>query len=128
MPANIKSLLKNAGNGFQAKLYEKVVDDNVIGYCVAFAGTKDLVDWTQDFMQTVGLSGQYESAVNLAKEVNDFAGNTPLTFFGHSLGGGEAALASLVTGRLAMTYNAAGVSFQTKLLYGVAFARTSNIN
>ena len=31
-----------------------------------------------------------------------------LTFVGHSLGGGMAALASMVTGRIAITYNPAG--------------------
>ena len=36
-----------------------------------------------------------------------------LTFVGHSLGGGEAALASMVTGNPAITYNPAAVSNTT---------------
>ena len=36
------------------------------------------------------------------------ANGKEVTFVGHSLGGGLAALASMVTGRIAITYNLAG--------------------
>mgnify|MGYP001113910436 CR=1 FL=1 len=39
--------------------------------------------------------------------------NKELTFIGHSLGGGEAAAASMATGRLAVTFNPATVSQKT---------------
>lgn len=41
-----------------------------------------------------------------------------LTFIGHSLGGGEAALNALVTDRAAITFNPAGVSDITKFKEG----------
>ena len=44
--------------------------------------------------------------------------NSELTFTGHSLGGGEAALNALVTDRKAITFNAAGVSPITKFAEG----------
>ena len=52
-----------------------------------------------------------------------------LTFVGHSLGGGEAALASMVTGNPAVTYNPAAVSNATinKLKEGNLSTNTSRI-
>ena len=47
-------------------------------------------------------------------------------FTGHSLGGGLASANSLATGRTAYTYNAAGLSYETRLLYSRGY--NSEIN
>lgn len=43
--------------------------------------------------------------------------NKELTFIGHSLGGGEAALSALVTDRKAITFNAAGLHREFQLIH-----------
>ncbi len=45
-------------------------------------------------------------------------GKNELTFVGHSLGGGLAAMGALTTNRSAITFNAAGLSNETKWIYG----------
>ncbi|MDE6479443.1 MAG: hypothetical protein K2L45_04165 [Muribaculaceae bacterium] len=49
--------------------------------------------------------------------------NSELTFVGHSLGGGQAAAASMATGRTAITFNRASVSGLTKLVHNLGSAR-----
>lgn len=87
------------------------------------------MDIIQDGLQIVGLSDQYSSSASNAKKISKALPNTELSFVGHSLGGGEAALNSLVTagdgpGRKAITFNAAGVSMNTMVLNG---AKIDNI-
>ncbi len=91
-------------------------------------GTTDVMDWVQNGLQVVGMSGQYDQAVQLANAMDAYAGSTPLTFVGHSLGGGLAALASLVMQREALTYNPAALSSITLSSYGVENASQSHIN
>jgi hypothetical protein len=52
----------------------------------------------------------------------------PLTFTGHSLGGGLASLAALVSGSDAITFNAAGLSDITLMRYGLGAASTKRID
>jgi RHS repeat-associated protein len=128
LPESIKKVLGQHDYGFEARVFEKIVNGNTIGYVVAFAGSDDWKDWIQNGLQIAGLSGQYAQASYLAQQMDDFAGSTPLTFVGHSLGGGLAALASMVTGRDALTYNPAALSSLTMTFYGVSEANASHIN
>ena len=104
--------------------YERVVDGKVTEYVYATAGSVELRDWSENIKQPLGLSKQYEKAANNAKQLSKTLGDMELNFVGHSLGGGEAALNSLVTsndklkGRKAFTFNAAGVSDLTKFTEG----------
>ena len=105
-------------------VYERVVDGKVTEYVYATAGSVELRDWSENIKQPLGLSKQYEKAANNAKQLSKTLGDMELNFVGHSLGGGEAALNSLVTsndklkGRKAFTFNAAGVSDLTKFKEG----------
>ena len=67
-------------------------------------------DALTDITQVFGMNPQYMQALEVAKKLNYVLRNYDLTFVGHSLGGGEAALAAMVTGRYAITYNPAGLS------------------
>ena len=105
-------------------VYERVVDGKVTEYVYATAGSVELRDWGENFKQPLGLSNQYKNAARNAKKLSDELKGIELNFVGHSLGGGEAALNSLVTsddklkGRKAFTFNAAGVSDLTKFSVG----------
>ena len=105
-------------------VYERVVGGKVTEYVYATAGSVESKDWGENFKQPLGLSKQYEHAANNAKKLSKVLSRTELNYVGHSLGGGEAALNSLVTsndklkGRKAFTFNAAGVSDITKYSEG----------
>jgi hypothetical protein len=105
--------------GLKSMVYERVMNGKVTEYTYATAGTeRNWKDIDADVKQPLGLSKQYGSAVYNAKTISGDLPNTELTFVGHSLGGGEAALNALVTDRKAITFNAAGVSNITKLVEG----------
>lgn len=109
--------------GLLSKVYEKVDNGVVTEYAYVIAGTDELCDWLDNFEQPLGLSTQYHNAAENAKTLSRILKNTELTYIGHSLGGGEAALSSLLTygegkGRKAFTFNAAGVSNITKIVEG----------
>lgn len=114
--------------GLKALVYEKWLNNKVIAYACSFAGTeidqwewfgkKDLKDLKADITQPFGESEQYTAAMDFAKKVKQQSQKTPLTFIGHSLGGGQASLAAMVTGESALTFNAAGVSMITEVKEG----------
>ncbi|MFT4072930.1 MAG: hypothetical protein QM654_13525 [Dysgonamonadaceae bacterium] len=107
--------------GLKSLVYERVVDGKVTEYTYATAGTEDLQDWKENGKQPLSLSDQYYNSAKNAKAISQAVGETELSFVGHSLGGGEAALNSLVTdgvGRKAFTFNAAGVGDITKFVGG----------
>ena len=111
------NLAGNTGNGYKAMLFEKINPDTdeVLEYCYAYAGTDlALNDILEDLLQLPGISTQYRMAAKNAEKLDEFCGDTELTFVGHSMGGGEAAVASMKTGRAAITYNAASVTDFTK--------------
>lgn len=85
-------------------------------FVYAFAGTKgiDPRDWYSNFSQLVGKSPQHNLAVANAEQLCERYGNDNITYVGHSLGGGLAALCSMVTGARAITFNAANVNSITK--------------
>ena len=115
----------DGAHGFHAVIWEK--DGN---YVVGFAGTQPMDGWsigygwqgirigfppdvTTDAAQALGLpTSQYRQAMSLAQRVSaEHPGHVAYT--GHSMGGGEAAIASVVTGDPAVTFNAAGVHQNT---------------
>ena len=79
---------------------------------LAFAGTElSIKDMTANAVQAVGMtSGQYRFANQLALRAQEHTPkNYTLQFTGHSLGGGLATTAALVTGLNATIFNAAGI-------------------
>jgi RHS repeat-associated protein len=111
--------LNNSSTGLRSLVYERVADGKVTEYTYATAGTEaSWKDVGADVKQPLGLSKQYAKAANNAKTISSELGSTELTYVGHSLGGGEAALNALVTDRKAITFNAAGVSDITKFVEG----------
>lgn len=81
------------------------------GYIVAFRGTQllSLADWYNNVLQAFGIpTPQYAMAKYIGRAVYDQThGN--VTFVGHSLGGGLASAAGMVTGARVITINAAGL-------------------
>ena len=116
--------------GLNSRLYQRT-NDGVTEYAYVFAGTDltDINDIIEDVQQGAGLSSpQYDKAAQNAMLLNDKLSKFELTFVGHSLGGGEAALSALVTDREAMIFNPAGVSPQTKSRHGVNNKSENNIS
>lgn len=107
--------------GLKSQVYQRTQENGKIEYTYATAGTEaNWKDVGADVKQPLGLSKQYASAADNAEKISNklLKGGEELTFTGHSLGGGEAALNALVTDRKAITFNAAGVSPITKFAEG----------
>lgn len=83
-------------------------------YVYGFAGTRDMKDWGENAKQIVGLSEQYDMALENAKRIKEYFSLSHLTFTGHSQGGGEAAMCAYNLGDEAITFNPAGMSPITK--------------
>ncbi len=103
--------------GFKAQLYERTVGKKK-EFCYAYAGSDDMQDFFDDAVQYFGFTpAQYKTAVNNAKKIvsqlqEKYGKDVSITFVGHSLGGGEAAAASMATGMKAITFNPAAVVSQ----------------
>ena len=86
-----------------------------------FPGFSVLPDVKTDLYQWFyGMEPQYFQAMATAKKLTSelkkkYGDDVNITFVGHSLGGGLASLASIVTGYPALTYNAAALSPMSKL-------------
>ena len=88
---NVK--LEDKSSGFKSMLFERKKADGTMEYAYVTAGTEDLIkDGSADIKQIFGVSRQYEISVANAKEIVKQLGNAEITFGGHSLGGGEAAM------------------------------------
>ena len=82
-------------------------------YVVAFRGTQSLQDWGNNLQQGVGLpSDEYQRAKALATTLDQTTGGQ-VSFTGHSLGGGLASAAAVITDQPAVTFNAAGLNANT---------------
>jgi RHS repeat-associated protein len=129
-----KTDLNNTSTGLKSQVYQRMKADGNLEYTYATAGTEaSWKDVGADVKQPLGLSKQYAKSVDNAKTISDKLSetNSELTFTGHSLGGGEAALNALLTDRKAVTFNAAGVSDITKFAEGTwktPFKSESKIN
>lgn len=106
----------NDKTGFNAVLYHNRITNE---YVVAFEGStfNFSKDAWNDFGKTNALNaaGMQSEQFKMAKNIGDFINNeselndVAIYFTGHSLGGGLASLAGLVTGRPTSTYNAEGI-------------------
>lgn len=103
--------LQNKSNGFSSMLFQKQAD-GIQYYAYCTVGTDEKIDWVSNGTQWLtGLASQYTYSVQMAKQIDNAIGNKAvLWFIGHSLGGGLASNNSLVTGRHAITFNAAGLN------------------
>ncbi|WP_301425459.1 hypothetical protein [Bacteroides caecimuris] len=108
-------------NGLQSALFERTID-GVTEYAYVYAGSNSIEDVLEDIAQIAGLAPQYSSAIDNAKTLSSELENKELTFVGHSLGGGEAAAASMATGRAAITFNPASVSYLTSKFHNLGNA------
>ncbi|TLX26253.1 DUF4280 domain-containing protein [Chryseobacterium indologenes] len=110
----------NKDDGFYSSLYYKDTGDkNTSEYFVAFRGSEPkgmqfYHDWfIEDGGQAFGFdTPQIEKTRALAEKM-DGATNKKVKFTGHSLGGGNSAMASYYTGRPGYTFNARGVHKNT---------------
>jgi hypothetical protein len=125
-------------SGFKVMLLERRdSSNNFVGYVCSFAGTDPdypdvLPDAYADFQNAIGvLTEQYIEAIIWAINLNNSIGEgVELTFVGHSLGGGLAAIASMLTGRNAITFNPAavgGLGYQIAENLGILNLDTSHI-
>lgn len=104
------AMLHDSRTGFDAKIYR----DSHGRVVVSFGGTQptQLGDIRSDGVGSNHylLSQQAEQSVQLALALRNSVGTDNMILTGHSLGGRNAALASVATGARAVTFNAAGVS------------------
>lgn len=107
------------GIGLQSMVFERKTKSGM-EYAYVYAGTNSWEDAVEDISQLVGITAQYSEAIRNAKSIDTEVGSNELTFVGHSLGGGEAAAASMATGRAAITFNPAAVSKATQFIHGLS--------
>ena len=102
-------------SGFKYNIYRKRKSDGSFEYTYAYAGTDTedgLIELAKDVINDIGnylgyITPQYLEAAITALGISN---QDELTFVGHSLGGGLAALSSKLTGRDAITFNPASLS------------------
>ena len=112
------AILNDEESGLKSAVYGRwdAKQKKYTEFVYATAGTDftSMEDWSNNIDLLSGESKQYEQSINNAKLLNGYFKNSELTFVGHSLGGGLASANSLATGRDAITFNAAGLSDETK--------------
>ena len=117
------SSFNDVPSGFQSALYKHKDGE----YALAFAGTNDGPDVKVDIDQNFGKQTvQYSKAVTLGQQVSKAVGDNKLVYTGHSLGGGLATTAALVTNKSAVTFNGAGVNLRTLRRHGVSSGMIDN--
>ena len=113
------SLFVDIKSGFHAKLfYSKYTGEYVLGFEGTNEILRDSLDGNRQFLP-LDIPKQYKLAANLAIALNnnEKTGRGKLSFTGHSLGGGLASLASIITGRKAVTFNSAGLLKHTVIKF-----------
>jgi hypothetical protein len=106
------SVVKNytiKDDGTDAVLFK---NDQTGGLVLAYCGSRFTIgDWWTNFVNAFGYrASRYVAAEKIALTVQDQNPGVSITFVGHSLGGGQAALAAAATGLDAITFNASGVN------------------
>ncbi len=117
-------MLLDPASGFKAALYQSSFEQPP-KLVIAFAGTEDKKDILADLRQGMGMKEkQYNEAMNLANAVAENGDPLDIETTGHSLGGGLASAATVVTGIKSYTFNAAGLHVNTVMRppYGVSRA------
>jgi hypothetical protein len=112
--------------GFKSILYQDFAAKEDNTFILAFAGTDDTAgeffngkgyDWAENVCQALGWdSFQYQYAMQVATAIQEATkklGAASFSTTGHSLGGGLASAASVVTGATGITFNAAGLHTNT---------------
>jgi len=98
-------LLHSGKSGFSTGLYT----DSQGHYMVAYVGTDEASDWLTSLGQGLGFKdAQYDQAIELALLARQAFGKE-VVITGHSLGGGLAGAASIVSNIPAVAFNASGV-------------------
>ncbi len=106
-------MLLDPKSGFKAALYESSFE-RPPKLVIAYAGTENGPDWKTNFRQGIGLKdAQYDRAMSLATSVANSVDPLDIETTGHSLGGGLASAATVVTGIKGYTFNAAGLHANT---------------
>jgi hypothetical protein len=98
--------LHDSFTGFDACVYRGPSGQLI----VAFPGTDSIADWGRNFAGVRSSTDQDRQALSLALAVQKANPSGELMFVGHSHGGRLATLASVATGREAVTLNAEGVN------------------
>ena len=123
---NPKEMLEPKKSDFRARIYKRVVEGGKTEYVIGFRGTqptekfldnfKEGANWRDNIEQPLGGAADnpgsaYSRAMRLAIRVNRNARKlgASVSYTGHSLGGGLASAAAVVTGQPAVTHNAAGL-------------------
>ncbi|HEX8659183.1 MAG TPA: type VI secretion system tube protein TssD [Hymenobacter sp.] len=117
-----QAALLDPKSGFKAALYLSSFE-RPPKLIIAYAGTEDKKDIIADLQQGTGLKNeQYNRAMKLADAVLDKVDKDEIETTGHSLGGGLASAATVVTGVKGYTFNAAGLHANTvkRPPYGVS--------
>ncbi|MCF8448561.1 MAG: DUF2974 domain-containing protein [Taibaiella sp.] len=131
IPERVQIILsKNAHTGLSVNLYFRTLSNGVKEFVFVFRGSElELNDWLNNIQQPFGKAEQYRLAAEIAQIMENRIKieNAQLVFVGHSLGGGLASLAALVTGRPATTFNAPGLSTTTIRNNG-AYGKTARID
>lgn len=106
-------MLLDPTSGFKAAIYQSSFEQPR-KLVLAFAGTEDKPDILSDLRQGIGLKDkQYNEAMRLAKKLVSTTDPLDVETTGHSLGGGLASAATVVTGTKGYTFNAAGLHLNT---------------
>lgn len=94
--------------GYNINIYE---ENGIERIDIAFKGTDSLVDWKINKQQSFGEEiPQHEKALSIVyKKQNEYP-NHKITLTGHSLGGGIATYAGLITGLKTVSFNPARLS------------------
>ena len=111
-------------SGLKAALYSLGNNEAVC----AFAGTRNGKDMFENIKQVVGVSSQYDKALEYAKELQKKYPMLEIVYVGHSQGGGEAAYCALNQGGKAYTFNPAGLSRITTWKGKSQFSRYKDIH
>ncbi|MFZ4427164.1 MAG: SpvB/TcaC N-terminal domain-containing protein [Saprospiraceae bacterium] len=114
---------RNSRTGFYASLYAYKSENGETAYVLAFRGTDEYIDWATNGFGAFGGKGalfelQYRFAMELGEAVKGKVGSkADLKFVGHSLGGGLASAAAVVTNSPAVTFNSSTLHPDTVARY-----------
>jgi hypothetical protein len=128
IPVDVRNLLGPGAGGITPGFSATIYEDFITGekqYVIAFRGTDDNIwagefdDWATNANQGLGrYAAQYAKAMVIGDALTRVPAlqNGHLVYTGHSLGGGLASAAAIVSGVHADTFNAAGLNEATLYL------------